>query len=144
MRIRLLLLCTTLSATSYAQSSSHFILTRNVTAGGGATLSASYSFQLGSTIAQPLAAVPNGSRFAIQGGFWIWSLPAIFAPAKVGNNFSLCFQTEPATGYTVQYVDSLSASNWQNLASFTGDGTAITVTNSVPGVAQRFYRIIGQ
>jgi hypothetical protein len=124
-----------------AQSSSRFAITRGVVAGGGATLSASSRFQLAGTIAQPLAAVPSSSRFSIQGGFWIWPSPILFAPTKVGNNFILWIQTEPGKTYVVQYTDSLAALNWQNLPSITGDGTVKTVTNSVPGITQRFYRL---
>ena len=65
-----------------------------VIANGGTTFSSSARFQLGSTIAQPLAAVPSSSRFSIQGGFWIWPSPIIFAPIKTGNNFIFSFQTE--------------------------------------------------
>jgi hypothetical protein len=126
---------------AFAQSSTRFTITRSVIAGGGTTFSTSSRFQLGSTIAQPLAAVPSSARFSIQGGFWIWPSPIIFAPTKVGNNFMLSFQTEPGETYTAQYVDSLSTLNWQNLPSVTGDGTVKTVTNSAPGVTQRFYRL---
>jgi hypothetical protein len=141
MKSLFLLLLVSCSVTSLAQSSSRFTITRGVIAGGGTTFSSSARFQLGSTIAQPLAAVPSSSRFSIQGGFWIWPAPIIFAPAKVGNNFLLSIQTEPGKTYTVQYVDSLSALNWQNLPSITGDGTVKTVTNSAPNVTQRFYRL---
>lgn len=127
-----------------AQSSSRFSITRSVVASGGSTFSTSSRFQLGSTIAQPLAAVPSSSRFSIQGGFWIWPAPIIFAPAKVGNSFVFSFQTESGKTYSVQYVDSLSALNWQNLPNLAGDGSVKTVTNSAPGVAQRFYRLIEQ
>jgi len=118
-----LLLVASMCGTALAQSSSRFTITRNVIAGGGTTFSSSARFQLGSTIAQPLAAVPSSTRFSIQGGFWIWPAPIIFAPTKVGNNFILSFQTEPGKTYTVQYVDSLAALNWQNLPSVAGDGT---------------------
>jgi hypothetical protein len=139
-----LLLVASMCGTALAQSSSRFTITRNVIAGGGTTFSSSARFQLGSTIAQPLAAVPSSTRFSIQGGFWIWPAPIIFAPTKVGNNFILSFQTEPGKTYTVQYVDSLAALNWQNLPSVAGDGTTKTVTNSAPNVAQRFYRLLEQ
>ena len=74
----------------------------------------------------------------------IWPSPTIFAPANSGNNFLLSFQTEPGKTYTPQYVDSLSALNWQNLPSVAGDGTVKALTNSAPSVAQRFYRLIEQ
>ena len=127
-----------------AQSSGRFTITRSVVAGGGTTFSSSARFQLGSTVGQPLAAVPSSTRFSIQGGFWIWPAPIIFAPAKTGNNFLLSFQTEPGKTYTAQYVDSLTTLNWQSLAPISGDGTVKTVTNSAPGVAQRFYRLVEQ
>ena len=124
-----------------AQSSARFTITRSVIADGGTTFSTSSRFQLGSTIAQPLAAVPSSARFSIQGGFWIQPAPIVFAPAKVGNNFMLSFQTEPGETYTAQYIDSLSTLNWQSLPSVAGDGTVKTITNSAPGVSQRFYRL---
>src|SRR5438445_34365 len=131
-------------ASVQAQSSGRFAITRSVVAGGGTTSSTSSRFQLGSTIGQPLAAVPSSSRFSIQGGFWIWPAPIIYAPKKVGNNFLLSFQTEPGKTYTVRYVDSLTTLNWQNLPSVAGDGTVKTVTNSAPNVPRRFYRLLEQ
>jgi hypothetical protein len=139
-----LLLVISLSGTAFAQNSSRFIITRSVIAGGGTTFSTSSRFQLGSTIAQPLAAVPGSTRFSIQGGFWIWPAPIVFAPAKIGNDFIFSFQTEPGKTYTVQYVDSLTTLNWQSLTSITGDGTVKMVTNSAPSVTQRFYQLLEQ
>jgi hypothetical protein len=140
----LLLLIVSFSGTAYAQSSARFTITRSVVASGGATFSTSSRFQLGSTVGQSLAGVGSSSRFSIQGGFWIWPAPIIFAPTKIGNNFIFSFQTEPGKIYGVRYVDSLTNLNWQNLPSVAGDGTVKTVTNSTPGVAQRFYRLIEQ
>lgn len=131
-----------LSVAAFAQTSSRFEINRSVVAGGGTTFSSSARFQLGSTIAQPLAALPSSARYSIQGGFWIWPSPIIFAPKKTGNNFMLSLQTEPGKTYLVQYVDSISALNWQNLPSISGDGTVKTVTNSAPGINQRFYRLV--
>ena len=142
--MKTVLLFLLVSGTAFAQSSTRFTITRSVIAGGGTTASTSSRFQLGSTVAQPLAAVPNSSRFSIQGGFWIWPAPIVFSPAKTGNNFIFSFQTEPGKTYTVQYVDSLAGVNWQNLPNVTGDGSVKTVTNSAPGVDQRFYRLIEQ
>lgn len=144
MKPYLLMLIVSFSGTAFAQSSARFTITRSVVAGGGTTSSTSSRFQLGSTIAQPLAAVPSSSRFSIQGGFWIWPAPMIFAPAKVGNNFLFSFQTESGKTYTPQYIDSLTNSNWQSLAPISGDGTVRTVTNAAPGVMQRFYRLVEQ
>jgi hypothetical protein len=127
-----------------AQSSGRFTMTRSVVAGGGTTFSSSTRFQLGSTIAQPLAAVPSGTRFSIQGGFWIWPAPIIFAPVKVGSNFILSFQTELGETYTAQYADSLASLNWQSLPRMAGNGSVESVTNSAPGAAQQFFRLLQQ
>jgi len=144
MKLLLLILLVTVSGTAFAQSSARFTITRGVIAGGGTTFSTSSRFQLGSTIAQPLAAVPSSARFSIQGGFWVQPATIIFAPTKVGDNFLFSFQTEPGKTYTPQFVDSLSTLNWQGLTPIGGDGTVKTVTNSAPGIAQRFYRLIEQ
>ena len=144
MKILFLLLFVSYSGIAFAQNSARFTITRSVMAGGGTTFSSSARFQLGSTIAQPLAAVPSSSRFSIQGGFWIQPAPIIFAPTKVGTNFMVSIQTEPGETYTMQYVNSLSTLNWQSLPVVVGDGTVKTVTNSAPGVTQRFYRLFQQ
>jgi len=136
----LLLLAT---STIFAQSSARFTITRSIIADGGTTFSSSARFQLGSTIAQPVAAVPSSARFSIQGGFWIQPAPIFFAPIEAGTNFLVSIQSELGHSYTVQYMSTLG-SNWQNLITVTGNGNVITVTNSALGVPQRYFRLIGQ
>ena len=138
----LLLIC--IEANVFAQSSSRFAITRGVIAGGGTTVSSSARFQLGSTIAQPIAAVPSSARFSIQGGFWIRPAPIFFAPTKIGTNFVISIQTELGTAYTVSYASSLSSPSWLTLTNLTGNGGIMTVTNSTLGVTSRFYRLIEQ
>ncbi len=144
MRTLLVLSLVCLSGMASAQSSARFTITRGVIAGGGATFSSSARFQLGGTIAQPLAAVPTNTQFSIQGGFWIWPSPAVFAPTKTGDNFVVSFQTNPGNTYTVQYTDALAPQSWQSLPGVAGNGAVESVTNFAPGVAQRFYRLIEQ
>ena len=144
MKILFLLLLVSVSGTAFAQSSSRFAITRGVIADGGTTFSSSARFQLGSTIAQPVAAVPSSARFSIQGGFWITPAPVLFAPVKVGTNFTVSIQSELGKTYTVSYANSLASPNWQNLTSVAGNGAVITVTNSVLGVSARFFRLIEQ
>ena len=129
------------AATALAQSNSRFSIARSVIAGGGATSTASTRFQLGGTVAQPLAATPASARFSIQGGFWIWPAPILFAPAKVGNNFIFSFATEPGKTYSVQYMDSLASRAWQSLPDVIGDGSVKTVTNTASTVSQKFFRL---
>lgn len=141
MKIIFLLLLVSFSEATFAQSSLRFTITRTVITGGGATASTSSRFQLASTIAQPLAAVPSSTRFSIQGGFWIWPAPILFAPRKAGTNFLVSIESEPGKTYTVQYLNALGSS-WQNLTTVAGNGNVITVTNAALGVTQRFYRLI--
>ena len=131
-----------LSTSIFAQSSTRFGITRSVIAGGGTTFSSSARFQLGSTIAQPLAAVPASARFSIQGGFWIWPAPVIYAATKVGTNFVFSFQADLGQPYMVQYVNSLSAPNWQTLTTIIGNGGVETVTNSASGSPVEFFRLL--
>lgn len=131
------------SSTVFAQSSARFTITRSVVAGGGTTFSSSSRFQLGSTIAQPLAAVPSSARFSIQGGFWIVSAPIFFGPSKVGTNFLVSIQSELGKTYTLQYMNVLGGS-WQSLSPIVGTGNVITLTNGAAGVTQRFYRLMEQ
>src|ERR1035438_9498431 len=105
MKTLILFLLVSFSGTAFAQSSARFTITRGVIAGGGTTFSTSSRFQLGGTIAQPLAAVPSSARFSIQGGFWIQSAPIFFAPTQVGTNFLVSIQSEPGATYTIQYLN---------------------------------------
>jgi hypothetical protein len=141
--MKILFLLLLASSTAFAQSSARFSITRTVVAGGGTTFSSS-RFQLASTIAQPLAAVPSSARFSIQGGFWIQPAPIFFAPTAVNGNFLVSIQSELGETYTVSYANSLSSSSWQTLTNITGNGSVITVTNSAPGATSRFYRLIEQ
>jgi hypothetical protein len=142
MKSLLILLLIAFSMNGFAQSSARFAITRSVIASGGTTFSSSARFQLGSTIAQPVAAVPASARFSIQGGFWIWPAPMIFAATKIGTNFVFSFQADLGQPYIVQYVNSLSAPNWQMLTSVTGNGGVETVTNPASGSAVEFFRLL--
>ena len=144
MKTLFLLLLVFVSGATFAQSGGRFAITRGVVAGGGTTFSTSSRFQLGGTIAQPLAAVPGSARYSILGGFWIRPAPILFAPARVGSGFVFAFQTEPGKSYSVSASDSLSSPGWQTLTTISGDGSVKVVTNSVSGVTQRFYRVIEQ
>ena len=141
--MKILYLLLFISTTAFAQSSSRFAINRSVDAGGGTTFSSSARFQLGSTIAQPLAAVPSSSRFSIQGGFWIRPAPILFGPNRVGTNFLVSIQSDLGETYTLQYENALGSS-WQSLPTITGNGNVITVTNGAVGVTQRFYRLVEQ
>lgn len=127
----------------HAQSGQLFI-TRSVVAGGGATLSSSNRFQLSSTLGQPVAGTLTSGRFSVQQGFWFRRAPMIFGASRVGADFVFALQTELGKTYAVQYADSYSSPNWQNLYVITGNGSVQSVTNTVPAATQRYYRLVEQ
>jgi hypothetical protein len=140
--ILLLSLVWLISGTTFAQTSGRFSITRSVVAGGGATRGTNTHFALSSTIGQPLGDAPASERFSIRNGFWIWRAPLMFAPTKVGSDFTFSFETELGKTYTPQYADSLVTLNWQSLPAISGNGTIKTATNSAVGIARRFFRIV--
>lgn len=125
----------------HAQSSGRFSMVHSVIAGGAVTGSTGGTYSLNGTAGQPSAALLTETRFAVSVGYWITPPLLVFAPKKVGNDFSISFETEPGESYIVEYTDSLTNPNWQALPTQNGDGTVKTVTNSAPGVPNRYYRV---
>lgn len=75
-------------------------------------------------------------------------VPVKFSSGKAtGTNFVATFATAtgtnktPGANYSVEFNNLLSDSNWQALTTIVGDGTTKSVTNSMTGSPQRFYRI---
>jgi hypothetical protein len=68
--------------------------------------------------------------------------PQITALAVTNGTAILTWQSSPATLYQAQYKDDLKAANWATFGNtLLGSGGPLSATNSVPGIAQRFYRI---
>ena len=137
----LLLLALTCGLTAHAQSGGRFTMVRSVIAGGGTTFSTGGNFSLGSTIAQPTAGLLTGSRYSVQGGFWIVPPFLVFAPVKTNGTFNLSVETTAGKTYILEFTASIAPPVWQPLPSITGDGTVKTVTDPVAGGGQRYYRI---
>ncbi len=133
-----LMLC---ALSAQAQSGGRFTMVRSVIAGGAITGSTGGTYSLNGTVGQPGAAVLTETRFVVSVGYWITPPLLVFAPKKVGNDFSISFETEPGQSYIVEYTDSLTEPNWQVLPTQTGDGTVKSVTDSAPGVPNRYYRV---
>lgn len=140
--MKTILLWLLVSSAAFAQSSSRFAITRGVIAGGGTTPSSGTNFTVSSTVAQPLAAVPASARYSIQGGFWIVPAPILFGPTATGTNFLVNIQSEAGKTYTLQFQNSLGT-DWQNLATVSGNGNIITVTNPATNT-QGFIRLVEQ
>jgi uncharacterized repeat protein (TIGR01451 family) len=67
---------------------------------------------------------------------------SIVQASYAGGNFSAAIPTQNGVTYAVQYKNDLNTVSWSTLATFTGDGTVKTFTDTNPGVPMRFYRII--
>jgi hypothetical protein len=142
MKTVFLLLSLLFAGSAFAQSGGRFVITRGVIAGGGATPSSGTNFTASSTVAQPFAAVPAGARFSIQGGFWIVPAPILYGPTATGTNFLVNIQSEAGKTYALQFQSSLGGS-WQNLATVSGNGNIITLTNPATGT-NGFFRLLEQ
>ena len=58
-----------------------------------------------------------------------------------GPNFVFSFSTETNRTYTIQATVSLNPPNWQSIATFAGDGSAVTIRDAIMD-GQRFYRVL--
>jgi hypothetical protein len=67
--------------------------------------------------------------------------PPITSPGFSGPAFTLTFPTEPGPTYRVEYTYGLENPSWELLTSLIGTGLPVTVTDSNPAAATRFYRI---
>jgi len=112
------------------------------TVDGGGGFSAGDRFSVHGTIGQPDAGGLFGTRFAVQGGFWV--LPVLVqtpgAPTlhitNAAPGWATIWWTPPTPGFTLQSTDSLAPTNWINAPS----GTANPVTVPATQTAQ-FYRL---
>lgn len=73
-------------------------------------------------VAPPPAPTLSGARFS--NGVFTFSIP-----------------TWDGTGYTLEFKDSLSETNWQMMTRVQGDGTWKPVTDANASARQRFYRV---
>lgn len=70
--------------------------------------------------------------------------PVLFVPAAAAVNAGqvrFLLQTEPGVTCHVEYTESLSPANWQVFQTIVGDGTTVTVTDSITNAPQRFFRV---
>ncbi len=61
----------------------------------------------------------------------------------VGDALSFCLATTAGRTYHIESADSLTAPSWTLVRDVVGDGTIITVTNTMTSAPQRFYRVRG-
>jgi hypothetical protein len=79
---------------------------------------------------QPNFGSPSGPQLSIQ-------------VSGVGNPVQVQFSITPGTSYTVQYRGDLQpTTQWETLTSGTASAATVTVSDSAPTQAQRYYRVI--
>jgi hypothetical protein len=56
-------------------------------------------------------------------------------------HFVITWSAEVGINYRIQFKDTLDAPAWQNLSNVEATASTATVTDTLPGTGQRFYRI---
>jgi hypothetical protein len=70
-------------------------------------------------------------------------VPVASATATASNAVVVSWSTFPSKTYRLQFKDDLSATNWLTFGSdVIASGSLLSVTNSISGVLQRFYRVL--
>jgi hypothetical protein len=82
----------------------------------------------------------NSATRVVQVIFALINQFKLIAPAKVGDTFSFSIQTLDGRTYFIEFADDLANPDWQSLPSVIGDGSVKTMSNTAPGVPQRYYR----
>jgi hypothetical protein len=78
---------------------------------------------------------------------WVRETPSgapsltIVNPHFEAGQFRLSFDTVNGQPYVVEYKNDLSPGNWSPLETVTGTGGQVTVSDSSPDPARRFYRV---
>jgi hypothetical protein len=67
--------------------------------------------------------------------------PRLLNPAKRGSQFSALVQTTHRTHYALDFVDSVTETNWVGSCTNAGNGALQGVTDSGATASQRFYRL---
>jgi hypothetical protein len=66
-------------------------------------------------------------------------------PSVSGDSFVFSFVTQREWSYTVQCADSPdSAGGWVTTTNLAGDGTSVSITNTISASSKKFYRVIAQ
>ena len=93
-----------------------------------------------------IAIGPGGSDSLTRGSYILVNLPPplVLSAILSGDSFVLSFPSVAGKTYDIQYKDLLSDSVWQSLQIVSGNGSTISITNSVSATAQRYFRVKAQ
>jgi hypothetical protein len=69
------------------------------------------------------------------------SSPTLAQPKVAGSNFTFTFPTESGVTYVTESRTNLSSGAWIPLATNSGTGNPVTVTNPVSTIPSRFFRV---
>jgi hypothetical protein len=67
--------------------------------------------------------------------------PRLLNPVMKGNEFAVLVQTLNGRNYTLEFNDSLAATNWTGVCTNAGNGALRSLTDSTATGARRFYRL---
>jgi len=92
-----------------------------------------------------IGSITNHGTIATNCGSTGPARPSITRVTRNGNTVSISFTTVTNVSYTVQYQDSLTDTNWTDLATTAGgNGNIMTVDDLSATAAKRFYRVRGE
>jgi hypothetical protein len=63
------------------------------------------------------------------------------ANSLIGSSFKMTFPTEVGPGYVVEYKTNLTDATWKGLSTNIGNGSPVTITDSITNAPTRFYRV---
>ena len=110
-----------------------FSMTWSNVASGTYSLTAKALDNVGAATTSPAVGIQVLSRPILR--------PELINPRWHNGVFTFQIETEAGRTYTLLYTPELNPPDWHSLNSFSGNGSAQTVTNSVPAIDERFYQI---
>jgi hypothetical protein len=120
----------------------------NITAGATSTATASSPpgvYPITPALVDPAGRLPNYVVVTNVGELTINSCGSstlvVLNPSFSGQVFSLSFQSEQGTGYTLQFKNALTDPNWSDLETVAGNGGILTLTDPNATVPSRIYRV---
>jgi hypothetical protein len=115
-------------------------------AGGGGT-STGGTYSVSGTIGQhDASAAATGGNFSLLGGFWaLYTVPTPGAPALciklTSTNTAMVYWASPSTGWVLQTIANLSATNWAAPGEFVNENGAVKYIIVNQPLGNRFFRL---
>jgi len=81
-----------------------------------------------------------GSQVALLAG--TFPVPQLLSPALQGRGFSVLVQTLNRKNYALEFKSPITPTNWNAIATNTGNGALRQLTDPAAPPSLRFYRVV--